>query len=102
MPEKKLKSASLRPHMTGGKIAGSGRAKGVQAKLQIQVKEAITQAAELVGKDGEGENGLIGYMQMLAEKHPTTFASLLSRVMPYQHNVSGDFLVKLESDVAKL
>lgn len=48
------------------------------------LREAILIAAEEVGQDGAGTDGLVGYLKFLAIEEPKSFASLLSRVMPLQ------------------
>ena len=68
--------------------AGMGRPKGAQNKTTGALKEAILLAAAQVGKNGKGENGLIGYLEMLAVDEPTSFATLLGKVLPLQ--VTGD------------
>lgn len=67
---------------------GPGRPKGAVNRTTAVLKEAILKAAELTGRDGEGEEGLIGYCRKLAVDEPKAFASLLGRVLPLQ--VSGD------------
>jgi hypothetical protein len=44
--------------------------------------EAVVVAAERVGKDNSGRNGLIGYLVRLARTQPRSFAALLARTPP--------------------
>jgi hypothetical protein len=44
--------------------------------------EAVVVAAERVGKDNSGRNGLIGYLVRLARTEPRSFAALLARTPP--------------------
>jgi hypothetical protein len=45
------------------------------------------QAATLVGQDGRGKNGLVGYLQMLATRERAVYARLLEKVLPLQLHV---------------
>lgn len=70
--------------------AGKGRAKGVPNKTTRALKEAILLAAERVGRDGNGQRGITGYLEMLAQREPASFASLLGKVLPLQVTGPGD------------
>ena len=59
-----------------------GRPAGIPNKTTTALKEAILLAAETVGQDGAGANGLTGYLVMLAKVEPKSFAGLLGRVLP--------------------
>jgi hypothetical protein len=61
-----------------------GRRKGVPNKTTLVLKSAILKAAEAVGSDGNGKDGLTGYLQMIAEKHPKEMCYLISKVLPLQ------------------
>jgi hypothetical protein len=65
-----------------------GRKKGIPNRTTSVLKQAIIAAAEATGSDGNGTDGLVGYLQMIAEKHPKEMVFLLSRVLPLQ--VSAD------------
>ena len=67
---------------------GPGRPKGMVNKTTKALKEAILQAAEDVGEDGNGEGGTVGYLRRLAQKEPSSFATLLGKVLPM--TVGGD------------
>ena len=41
-------------------------------------------AAEQVGEDGKGKDGLVGYLRKIARTQPKTYAALLGRLLPYQ------------------
>ncbi|MBR0847108.1 hypothetical protein JQ543_05050 [Bradyrhizobium diazoefficiens] len=56
-------------------------------KITRDLKEGIIDAAIAVGEDGKGKGGLLGYLKMLARKHPKYYTQLLARVLPLQ--VSG-------------
>ena len=74
--------------MAAGKKTG-GRQKGVPNKLTKQIKEAITTAAEEYGEDGNGKDGMVGYMKRLAGDQPVAFATLLGKVLPMQIEGTG-------------
>lgn len=63
---------------------GKGRVKGVPNKTTALLKEAILIAAEDVGNDGKGKDGLIGYLRLVAVNEMSAFASLLGKVLPMQ------------------
>ncbi|MEX3008347.1 hypothetical protein [Hoeflea sp. TYP-13] len=68
---------------------GPGRPKGVLNKNTRLLSHAILEAARNHGLDGEGTDELTGYCQFLAKDHPTSFATLLSKVLPMQVTGSG-------------
>jgi hypothetical protein len=70
--------------------AGKGRPKGSANKTTTALKEAILQAGEAVGADGEGAEGLTGYLKTLARTEPKAFSSLLGKVLPLQVQGSGE------------
>jgi hypothetical protein len=65
-----------------------GRKKGVQNVLSGELKEAIIIAAVRLGADGNGKDGLEGYLMMLARDEPKTFGMLLRAVLPLQVTAS--------------
>lgn len=65
-----------------------GRSKGTPNKATAALKEAILLAAEKVGFDGKGKNGLEGYLTMVAATDTKAFVGLLGKVLPLQ--VHGD------------
>ena len=70
---------------TGRKLPpGPGRPKGLQNKITRELKEAILQAAEQTGKDGQGAEGLVGYLRRVAEEDVKAFSGLLGKVLPLQ------------------
>ena len=68
--------------------AGKGRKKGVPNKTTATLKEAILLAAEQVGENGAGKDGLVGYLRTVAATDVKAFASLLGKVLPMQ--VTGE------------
>ena len=65
-----------------------GRRKGSRNKVTGLLKTAILEAAAIVGSDGKGKDGLVGYCRFLACNEPRAFAQLLGKVLPLQ--VTGD------------
>lgn len=65
-----------------------GRQKGVLNRATRHLKDAVIAAAEAVGEDGKGLDGLLGYCVMLAKKEPRTFTSLLVKAIPME--ITGD------------
>lgn len=66
-----------------------GRKKGTPNRTTALLKDAILSAATLTGRDGEGAEGLTGYLRMLSQSQPKAFASLLGRVLPLQVEGAG-------------
>ena len=67
---------------------GPGRPKGMPNKTTATLKEAILLAAEAVGEDGKGKEGLKGYLVRVAKTDVKAFAGLLGKVLPMQ--VTGE------------
>ena len=67
-----------------------GRAPGVPNKMTTTLKDAILKAAELVGADGKGKDGLVGYLKDLAGNRKELFVPLLARVLPLQINAKSE------------
>jgi hypothetical protein len=68
--------------------AGRGRKKGEVNKTTKTLKEAILLAAEQVGNDGRGKDGLTGYLVYVASTDVKAFSALLGKVLPMQ--VTGE------------
>jgi hypothetical protein len=66
----------------------AGRRKGQPNRTTTLLKDAILRAAELVGQDGRGKNGLTGYLMMLAVREKAVYARLLEKVLPLQLHVA--------------
>lgn len=66
----------------------TGRKAGTPNKTTALLKEAIILAAESVGQDGEGKDGLTGYLKHVAETDVKAFSGLLGKVLPMQ--VTGE------------
>ena len=59
-----------------------GRQKGTPNKITVQLREAVVLAANIVGSDGQGKDGIIGYLVKQAKMEPRAYMSLLGRVIP--------------------
>jgi ParB-like nuclease domain len=59
-----------------------GRPPGSRNKLSRDLREDIMEAAERVGRDGEGEGGVVGFLMWLARTEPKSYAMLLRAGMP--------------------
>lgn len=66
----------------------TGRAKGTPNATTKTLKEAILLAAERVGNDGKGKDGLTGYLVHVASTDVKAFSALLGKVLPMQ--ISGE------------
>jgi hypothetical protein len=59
---------------------GRGRPKGSRNVISPVMREAILEAAAIVGSDGRGKGGLAGYMMRLAQmENPVIFGGLLRK-----------------------
>lgn len=65
-----------------------GRKAGTPNKTTATLKEAIILAAEAVGQDGNGKDGLTGYLKHVAATDVKAFSGLLGKVLPMQ--VTGE------------
>lgn len=70
------------------RINRKGRPAGSHNKITTLLKDAIVMAANLVGADRRGKDGLVGYLVWLAKNEPRSFATLLGRTIPL--HVVGD------------
>jgi hypothetical protein len=88
---KKPKNTGLAvsPSVDYPNLTGEGRPKGTKNKVTVVLKEAILLAAEEHGSDGEGKDGLKGYLSMVARADLKTFCGLLGRILPTQMDDDG-------------
>jgi hypothetical protein len=57
---------------------------------KIVLRDAILLAAEAIGSDGNGTDGLMGYLKWLANDHPKYYVNLLARVVPLHMTVEHE------------
>jgi hypothetical protein len=62
--------------------AKRGRPPGSVNKFTRDIREAVMEAAECLGRDGKGEAGLVGFLMWLAREDPKSFAMLMRAGMP--------------------
>jgi hypothetical protein len=89
-PPKTRKKASTLFKKGTPKPPNAGRKKGQPNRTTTLLKDAILQAATLLGQDGKGKDGLVGYLKMLAIKERAVYARLLEKVLPMQVNVADN------------
>jgi hypothetical protein len=70
-----------------------GRKRGTPNLFSIDYKKPILEAAYRIGRDGNGKDGVVGYLSWVAEYHPRIFCSTL-----YMHLLAPG---NAESDVSE-
>jgi hypothetical protein len=65
-----------------------GRKKGVPNHMTREVRQLIREAAERVGGDGNGKDGELGYLMMLAKTEKTIFGVLFRAIVPTTINAN--------------
>lgn len=81
-----------------------GRKRGTPNKTTAALKDAILDAATAVGHDGDGKDGLTGYLRRVAETDVKAFSGLLGKVLPLQvtGEGGGPFSIVVSSEDAEL
>lgn len=74
----------------GGSRKGAGRKKGSNGTINKLIRECVLRAAENVGRDGKGADGMVGYLEARAVDQPQAFMSMLGRIIPMQVEGTGD------------
>ena len=59
-----------------------GRKPGTPNVFSLAYKKLIVEAAYRVGEDGNGRDGVVGYLTFIAEYHPEIFVKLLMNLIP--------------------
>lgn len=63
---------------------GKGRLKGSVNRVSKDLKQGLIDAAASLGEDGNGTNGLPGYLRYVGRNHPKAFCHLLGKMIPLQ------------------
>ena len=69
---------------------GRGRTQGAKNKATSALADALMLAAQQVGEDNRGRNGLVGYLSRIARTEPKLFFRLWARVVMDQSVSEGD------------
>jgi hypothetical protein len=56
----------------------------MKAHFSKDLKACIIQAAARFGEDGQGKNGLNGYLFKCAAEHPVAYMNMLGRMIPVE------------------
>lgn len=83
----------------GGRREGAGRKAGSTGATNKLLKDAIIAAAEAVGADGEGADGMIGYLTQRAKDQPVAFMGLLGKVIPLTLQGDPDKPLHVQHDI---
>jgi hypothetical protein len=62
-----------------------GRKRGTPNLLSIDFKRGLFEAAYRIGQDGNGKNGIVGYLMWVAEYHPSIFVSGLASILVLEY-----------------
>lgn len=73
-----------KPFQKGEAGPRKGRKPGSQNLYTVNLRKAILLAAETVGENDKGKDGLLGFLIRLAKKHPKTFSQFLLKLIPTQ------------------
>ena len=74
--------------MAAGRKTG-GRQKGTPNKVTRDIRQAVLDAAAEFGSDGDGTEGLKGFIKKLAVEKPEKVADLLGKILPTQITGEG-------------
>jgi hypothetical protein len=92
MPEKQTRKNGIG---IGHGVPGPGRTRGVPNRTTAVIKEAVIAAAQAVGEDGKGKDGLIGYLKRVAQRDMKAFCTLLGKVLPTQISAEVSLIDRL-------
>lgn len=84
--ERKTLDDTDRP-LKGDERRSQGKHKGTRGgphRTTEVLKDAIIYAAQSIGEDGQGLNGLVGFLRKVAREEPRTYAMLLAKIIPLQ------------------
>jgi hypothetical protein len=60
-----------------------GRAKGTPNKSSAEMKAIMLAAMDMVGSDGQGTDGAIGYLAMIAWENRDIFGRMIEKLLPF-------------------
>lgn len=66
-----------------------GRPPGSRDKALVALSELIKLAAELNGSDGNGKDGLQGWLREMCKKYPRQYLTLLGKLLPLEIKVQA-------------
>ena len=72
-----------------GRPRPKGRVKGRPNKVTMMLRDAILLAADDLGEDGKGTDGMRGWLRWLAKRHPDLYTPLMAKVLPIQVSVDA-------------
>jgi hypothetical protein len=75
-------SQSLSGYRTNRRIKHGGRKLGTPNKTTRELQEAVIEAAQRVGSDLNGKDGLVGYLMRVGRTDSKAFGTLLRAVLP--------------------
>ena len=81
-----------------GHNLGRGRPRGVRNKTTRIMRDAILIAAESLGEDGEGLDGLVGFLRESAQLERAAYLSLMAKLIPLQVVGSGGGPLRIETN----
>jgi hypothetical protein len=67
-----------------------GRQRGTPNVMSIDYKKAMLEAAYRVGNDGNGKDGLVGYLSWVAFRHAPIFCNALGSLLPLEFAESNN------------
>src|SRR5262245_43524993 len=75
---------------SGRRLKHGGRKQGTPNKTTLELMDAVLKAAEGVGSNLNGKDGLVGYLMRVGRKDTKAFGSLLRAVLPLRASVTID------------
>ncbi len=70
------------PSLSYRRMKHGGRKPGTPNKITRELQEAVIKAAQCVGSDLKGKDGLVGYLMRVGRKDSKAFGALLRAVLP--------------------
>lgn len=84
-PKKPHAGHFVKKENNGGKIDRrkfNGRPKGAENRIPKSIKEAVVEAMTLVGRDGKGDGGLVGYFRRICDADLVLGTRLAEKLIP--------------------